>query len=66
MADGDELPDADYESIYGADALEARRRARADAQIARLDALIARQEALNASVRQRLDATQDHRRDNGA
>ena len=28
MADGDDLPDRDYESIYGADALDARRRAR--------------------------------------
>jgi hypothetical protein len=26
--DGDELPDADYETIYGAEALEARKRRR--------------------------------------
>jgi hypothetical protein len=28
MAHGDDLPDVDYESIYGAEALAARRRAR--------------------------------------
>ena len=27
--DGDDLPDADYESIYGREALEARRKAQA-------------------------------------
>lgn len=34
MADGDELPDHDYASIYGAEALDARQMARLDAAMA--------------------------------
>src|SRR5262245_10871546 len=43
MADGDDLPDDDYESIYGHAALHARR-------LARLDVLIAREERMAAEL----------------
>lgn len=46
MADGDELPDYDYESIYGAEALAARRRAEMDALFASQARILANMNAL--------------------
>jgi hypothetical protein len=40
MADGDDLPDGDYESIYGSEAMRARTTARLDAILRHLEALI--------------------------
>lgn len=63
MADGDDLPDHDYASIYGHAALHARHLhclaamiARQRACIARLDAVIERMEARERRVQARLDA----------
>ena len=50
----DDLPDCDYQSIYGTEALEARRRAETQALLAETRALIAKQAALVA----RWDATE--------
>jgi hypothetical protein len=38
MTDGDDLPDGDYESIYGYEAMRARTTARLDATLRRIEA----------------------------
>jgi hypothetical protein len=38
MADGDDLPDGEYESIYGYEAMRARFTARLDATLRRIEA----------------------------
>lgn len=51
MADGDDLPDADYESIYGAEAMRARTLARM-ANIERIsEKLLAEMQVTNAQMR---------------
>ena len=42
MADGDDLPDGEYESIYGHEALHARLMAQLDAILKRQDRLLQR------------------------
>lgn len=39
MADGDDLPDGDYESIYGREAMHRRLIARLDATLRSMDAM---------------------------
>jgi hypothetical protein len=46
MRDGDALPDGDYESIYGREALHARQLAQLDALLKKQDVEIARLTAL--------------------
>jgi hypothetical protein len=53
MTDGDDLPDHDYASIYGAELLRARQHARQRHMLQHLDTIMAHQDVLIA----RLDAT---------
>lgn len=55
MADGDDLPDADYESIYGREALEARRDAQALALHLTMQRLHAQYERERARMQVLLD-----------